>query len=140
MNIIDVTYLSCHCVSDMEEEVVRELCGRLWEAEAELILASPLGQAALLGLLTPHHRERLHRTLARALLYCGSYEDTRVIGSTGRPGHFAIIIPMAGVPGADLPLGHTPGGGACSRLVILFHWSQANENPTKWQQDKAKAE
>ena len=81
-----------------------------------------------------------------------------------RPGHYAIIISMAGIPGSDLPLGHTPEGGACSRLVILFHWSQvskkdemwifmhrtepqniisppqASENPTKWRQDKVKAE
>ena len=43
-----------------------------------------------------------------------------------RPGYYALIISMAGVPGSDLPLGHTPEGGACSRLVILFHWSQAS--------------
>ena len=42
-----------------------------------------------------------------------------------RPGYYALIISMAGVTGSDTPLGHTPEGGACSRLVILFHWSQA---------------
>lgn len=127
--------------SEVEEEVVRDLCCRLWASEdADLGLDSPLGQAELLRLLTPLHRDRLHRTLARALLYSGGYEDTRVVTSTQRPGHYAIIISMAGIPGSDLPLGHTPEGGACSRLVILFHWSQASENPTKWRQDKVKAE
>ena len=45
-----------------------------------------VGQAELLRLLTPLHRDRLHRTLARALLYSGGYEDTRVVTSTQRSG------------------------------------------------------
>ena len=69
----------------MEEKVVRDLCGRLWASDdADLGLESPLGQAELLRLLTPLHRDRLHRTLARALLYSGGYEDTRVVTSTVR--------------------------------------------------------
>ena len=69
----------------MEEEVVRDLCCRLWASdEADLGLVSPLGQAALLRLLTPLHRDRLPRTLARALLYSGGAEDTRVVTSTLR--------------------------------------------------------
>ena len=73
--------------SEVEEEVVRDLCCRLWASEdADLGLDSPLGQAELLRLLTPLHRDRLHRTLARALLYSGGYEDTRVVTSTQRSG------------------------------------------------------
>ena len=72
-------------LSEVEEEVVRDLCGRLWSSEdADLGLGSPLGQAALLRLLTPLHLDRLPRTLARALLYSGGQEDTRVVTSTTR--------------------------------------------------------
>jgi len=130
--------------STTEEEVIREVSARLWSAEeTDLGLASPLSQGALLQLLTPHNRDRVHRLVARALLYSSVSPDTRVYASLARPEYHAIIISMervAGLAGADLPLGHTPqpGGVACSRLAILFHWAQPSQPApatSKWRAD-----
>ena len=50
---------------------------------------------------------------------------------------------VAGLAGADLPLGHTPqpGGVACSRLAILFHWAQPSQPApatSKWRADNSR--
>ena len=124
--------------SSIEEEVIQSVARQLWfgDDKAQATdLPSPLSQSDLLQHLTPLHRDRLHRLLARALLYCGRYDDTQVLASISHPSYYIITIPMIHVVGSDLPLGHTPGPSGspmvpCTRLAILFHWASSN---SKWQ-------
>ena len=121
--------------SSIEENVIRSTTDKLWQGVYQ-DLPSPLSQNNLLLSMTPLNQERIHRLLARALLYCGSFEDTKVYSSTLHPSYYTIIINMEHIPGTELPLGRLDDGTACSRLAILFHW--ASNNTSKWHQENVK--
>ena len=57
-----------------EEDVIRNVARRLWFGDNQsqnLCLPSPLTQANLIQQMTPLNQDRIHRLLARALLYSG---------------------------------------------------------------------
>ena len=62
--------------SSAEEQLIRLSTSHLWGED--LSVRSPFSLEQLLELLTPLHQDRLPRILARALLYCGQYQDTKV--------------------------------------------------------------
>ena len=63
--------------SNSEEEFIRQSTNHLWGED--LHVKSPFSLEQLLVLLTPLHQDRLPRILAKALLYCGRYQDTKVL-------------------------------------------------------------
>ena len=46
---------------------------------------------------------------------------------------------MNNFPGADPPIGLTPGGKSCSRLAVLYHWApNGQKEQTHWTQEEEK--
>ena len=65
--------------SPSEDEFIRLSTSQLWGED--LLTPSPFNLGHLLGLMTPLHQDRLPRILAKALLFCGRYNDTKVWAS-----------------------------------------------------------
>eukprot|EP00092_Neocalanus_flemingeri_P020889 GFUD01022631.1.p1 GENE.GFUD01022631.1~~GFUD01022631.1.p1 ORF type:complete len:239 (-),score=69.45 GFUD01022631.1:58-774(-) len=120
-----------------EETFIRLSASHLWGEE--LPTESPFNLGHLLGLMTPLHQERLPRILAKALLFCSRYEDTKLYSSESLPNSHILLISLSNFPGSDLPLGYTPSGRSCSRLAILYQWASPESNAMKTQKkEKAK--
>jgi len=98
---------------------------------------SPFNLGHLLGLMTPLHQERLPRILAKALLFCSRYADTKLYSSETLPTSHILLISLSNLPGCDLPLGWTPSGRSCSRLAILYNWAEHQAIKTE-KKEKAK--
>ena len=62
-----------------EDEFIRLSTSQLWGED--LLTQSPFSLGALLVLLSPLYQDRLPRILARAMLFCGRYQDTKVVRS-----------------------------------------------------------
>eukprot|EP00090_Calanus_glacialis_P007019 TRINITY_DN15480_c0_g1_i2.p1 TRINITY_DN15480_c0_g1~~TRINITY_DN15480_c0_g1_i2.p1 ORF type:complete len:234 (-),score=80.75 TRINITY_DN15480_c0_g1_i2:136-837(-) len=107
--------------SPSEDEFIRLSTSQLWGED--LLTPSPFNLGHLLGLMTPLHQDRLPRILAKALLFCGRYNDTKLFSSQSHPNSHILLISLSNFPGSDLPLGRTPCGRSCSRLAILYHWA-----------------
>ena len=105
----------------LQDASVQLATSQLWgEAPPSLPSLAPL-----LALLSPLHRERLPRTLASCLLYCGQQSDTVVAAlPPGRLDTRLLLLHMSSFPGTAPPIGRTPGGRPCSRLAVLYHWAQ----------------
>jgi len=98
------------------------------------------GLAPLLNLFKPLHRERLPRILASSLLYCGRHPDTAMVAlPPTHPNTRLLLLNMNNFPGADPPIGLTPGGKSCSRLAVLYHWApNGQQEQTHWTQEEEK--
>merc|ERR1711936_162775 len=95
----------------------------------ELSTGSPFNLGHLLELMSPLHRERLPRILAKALLFCSRYKDTKLYSSHSFPNSHILLVSLSNCPGSNLPLGQTDAGFSCSRLAILFHWGRTGNSP-----------
>ena len=94
----------------MEVEAIkwglRELCpGLSSEQVASFGSKEGFSQTDLTGMFTKHNMDRLPKTIAASLLYCGRYEDTTIIESVELPHLRAMVINMENYPMVEIPIG-----------------------------------
>ena len=71
--------------------------------------------------------------MANALLYCGRYDDTKILLNPTSPRQRVLIVNLANYPQVELPLAVTPCGDDCKRIAFLY--IKSDELPSKPRED-----
>jgi len=111
---------------------LRELCQGWTGDEVPEMAATGFNQGHLVNYFTKTNRERLPKTIAMGLLYCGRYEDTTILQSTANKQLRAIVINMDNYPMVKKPVGQYPAKSGppvpCRRLALLYFKSDKDED------------